>query len=152
MSVATPKKIVFNSRFDHGVDDKRRLQIPSKWRTEEEGFEFMVILWPKHQVGPCLRVMPMAEYHKLAETIESLPLNDPKRDPMSRIVFGNAETVVLDKTGRVCLPERMAKEAGIKRDVVLVGMNSRFEIWDAERHKSVHASDDVHRPAVFENL
>ena len=48
----------YNSCYRHGVDEKRRVQIPAKWRPEADGVELTIILWPKHQAGACLRVLP----------------------------------------------------------------------------------------------
>ena len=55
----------YNSSYRHGVDEKRRVSIPAKWRPEAEGTELTVILWPKHAAGVCLRVLPPEEMAKL---------------------------------------------------------------------------------------
>ena len=152
MSDAPNKKIFFNSKYTHGVDDKRRLQIPSKWRPEQEGFEFTVMLWPKHQVGMCLRVLPPEKLGELVAEIEKMPNSDPHKDVLRRVVGSNSEQVVLDKAGRICLPEKMAAAAGIKGEAVLVGLFERFEVWEPERYKLVEAADAVHQAKAFEMM
>lgn len=146
------KKIYFNSTYLHGIDEKRRLQIPSKWRPEEEGVEFTVMLWPKHQAGTCLRVLPPDKLEKLVAEIEAMPNSDPRKDVLRRVVGGNSEQVTLDKAGRICLPEKMATAAGIKSEALLVGMFERFEIWEPERYKQVEAADAVHQAKAFEMM
>jgi MraZ protein len=149
---APNKKIYFNSKYLHGIDEKRRLQIPAKWRPEEEGVEFTVILWPKHQAGTCLRVLPPDKLEKLVAEIEAMPNSDPRKDVLRRVVGGNSEQVTVDKAGRICLPEAMATAAGIKDQALLVGMFERFEIWEPERYKLVEAADAVHQAKAFEMM
>jgi len=146
------KKIIFNSKYLHGVDEKRRVQIPAKWRPAEDGVEFTVMLWPKHQAGTCLRVLPPDKLEKLVADIEAMSNSDPRKDVLRRMVGGNSEQVTVDKSGRICLPEGMASAAGIKGEALLVGMFERFEIWEPARYKLVEAADAVHQAKAFEMM
>ena len=150
VSDAPNKKIYFNSKFLHGIDEKRRLQIPAKWRPEQDGVELTVIVWPKHQAGTCLRVFPLEKLEKLVAEIEAMPSSDPRKDVLRRLVGGNSEQVTVDKSGRICLPEEMAAAAGIKNEARLVGMIEQFEIWEPTRYKLVEAADAVHQAKAFE--
>ncbi len=152
MSDATNKKIYFNSRYLHGVDEKRRLQIPAKWRPETDGIEFTVMVWPKHQAGTCLRVLPPDKLEKLVAEIEAMSNSDPRKDVLRRVVGGNSEQVTVDKAGRICLPEEMARAAGIKHEALMVGMLEQFEIWEPARYKHVEAADAVHQAKAFEMM
>ena len=152
MSDAPNKKIFFNSKYLHGMDEKRRVQIPAKWRPAEESVEFTVIAWPKHQAGTCLRVLPPDKLEKLVAEIEAMPNSDPCKDVLRRVVGGNSEQVTLDKAGRLCLPEQMVAAAGIKNEALLVGMFERFEIWEPARYKQVEAADAVHQAKAFEMM
>lgn len=150
MSDAPNKKIFFNSRFLHGLDEKRRLQIPAKWRPEEDGMELTVIVWPKHQAGTCLRVLPPDRREKLVADIEAMSNTDPRKDVLRRVIGGNSEQVTLDKAGRICVPDNMAQAAGIKSEALLVGQFEFFEIWEPARYKHVEAADAVHQAKAFE--
>ena len=152
MSEAPEKRIYFNSKYLHGIDEKRRLQIPAKWRPAEDGVEFTVIVWPKHQAGTCLRVLPPDKLEKLVAEIEAMPNADPRKDVLRRVVGGNSEQVTVDKAGRICLPEPMAAAAGITDEALLVGMFERFEIWEPSRFKLVEAADAVHQAKAFEMM
>ena len=152
MSDAPNKKIYFNYRYLHGVDEKRRLQIPAKWRSEADGVDFTVIVWPKHQAGTCLRVLPPDKLEKLVAEIEAMPNSDPRKDVLRRVVGCNSEQVTVDKAGRICLPEEMARAAGIKHEALLVGMLEQFEIWEPARYKHVEAADAVHQAKAFEMM
>jgi MraZ protein len=140
----------YNSCFRHGVDEKRRVQIPAKWRPEDVGTELTVILWPKHNVGACLRVLPPEKMAKLVADIDALPNSDPNKSVLKRRIGSKSAQVVLDKAGRICLPEDMARSAEIKGEAMLVGLLTSFEIWNPARYENVEAADEVHTPKAFE--
>jgi MraZ protein len=142
----------YNSTFKHGVDEKRRLQIPAKWRPEEEGVQLTMIVWPKHQAGTCLRVLPPEKMAKLAADIDGMPNSDPTKVILKRFVGSKSVQVTLDKAGRICVPDEMAGAAGIKDEAMLVGMIDRFEIWSPARYEQVEAMDAVLSPKAFEMM
>lgn len=139
----------YNSVYRHGVDEKRRLQIPAKWRPDDESVELTLMLWPKYKEGPCIRVLPPAEMAKLMSEIAAIPNTDPGKVVLKRIIGGGSVQLPVDKGGRICLPEAMAREAGISKEVVLVGLLDRFEIWSPERYEKVSASDAVLSQEAF---
>jgi MraZ protein len=139
----------YNSLYRHGVDEKRRVQIPAKWRPAELGTEFTLILWPKAKEGPCLRVLPPEEMAELMRDIDAMPNTDPSKVVLKRFIGSESVQVAVDKAGRVCLPEGMAVAAGIKDTAVLVGLLDRFEIWNPERFERVRSSDAVMAQEAF---
>src|SRR6516164_5769953 len=102
---ATVEPTYYNSIYRHGVDEKRRVQIPAKWRPSESGIELTVVLWPKTKEGPCLRVLPPQQMAALMNDIQSMPNSDPNKGVLKRFIGSGSEQVALDKTGRICLPE-----------------------------------------------
>ena len=142
----------YNSSYCHGVDDKRRIQIPAKWRPAKEGVEFTLILWPKSKEGPCLRVLPPQEMAELMRDIDAMPNGDPSKVVLKRFIGSESVQVALDKAGRICLPEEMAGAAGITDEAVLVGLLDRFEIWNPERFGKVRASDAVMAQEAFKMM
>ena len=137
----TQKTIRYNGKFPHGVDEKRRLQIPARWRPEEEGTELTLVVWPKHSAGVCLRVLPPAQIAQLMADIDAMPKGDEKRTYLKRVIGSESVQVTLDKSGRICLPDEMAQRADIKGEAMLVGLLDRFEIWSPERYEKVKAAD-----------
>lgn len=142
----------YNSIYQHGVDEKRRVQVPSKWRPTQPGFEFTVMVWPKHKAGACLRVLPPEEMAKLKKDIDALPNSDPSKVFLKRFIGGSSEQVSLDKGGRVCLPEGMAAAAGITDQAVMVGLLDCFEIWAPQRYEAVKAADAEFAARAFEMM
>jgi MraZ protein len=150
--MSSAKKIeptYYNSRFRHGVDEKRRVQIPSKWRPQKAGVELTVILWPREGVGHCVRVLPPAQMDRLMQSIDEMPNSDPKKVVLKRIIGSDSAQASVDKAGRICLPDEMTRHAGIKDEAVLVGLLDRFEIWNPERYEKVQAADAALAPDAF---
>lgn len=134
--------IYYHSQFRHGVDEKRRLQIPSKWRPGRPEAELTLILLPNGgQPDACLLVLPPSEMQALAQKIRSMPFAEEKTKALRRQLGSKSASVTLDKAGRICLPEAMAKAAQIEKEALLVGLVDRFEIWNPERYEKVDAAD-----------
>jgi len=140
---ANTEPTYYNSVYCHGIDEKRRIQIPAKWRPYEPGSELTLMLWPKDKEGPCLRVLPAGEMAQLMRDIDAMPNDDPNKVVLKRFIGSESVQVALDKAGRICLPEEMTQAAGIKDEAMLVGLLDRFEIWNPERYEKVRASDSV---------
>jgi MraZ protein len=139
----------YNSSYHHGVDEKRRLQIPAAWRPDTPSTEFTLVLWPKSKEGPCLRVLPPAQMAALMKDISAMPNSDPNKVVLKRFIGSESVQVPLDKVGRIILPEEMANAAGITDKAVLVGLLDRFEIWSPERYKRIKAADAVMAQEAF---
>jgi MraZ protein len=146
---ATTEPTYYNSLYRHGVDEKRRIQIPAKWRPPKPGTELTLILWPKAKEGPCLRVLPPQQMAKLVRDVDAMPNSDSNKVVLKRFIGSESVQVTLDKAGRICLPEKMATDAGISGEAVLVGLLDRFEIWSSERFERVKASDAVMAQEAF---
>src|ERR1700748_3260921 len=151
-SEGTGEPTYYNSLYKHGVDEKRRLQIPAKWRPTKENFEFTLIVWPKSKEGPCLRALPPEQMAKTLREIDAMPNSDPSKVVLKRFIGSESVQVALDKAGRVCLPDGMAAAAGIKDDAMLVGLLDRFEIWNPERYEKIRASDAVMAQEAFKMM
>jgi MraZ protein len=153
MEVIGPtERTYYNSIYRHGVDEKRRVQIPSMWRPAAGGMEFTLIVWPQSNDGACLRVLPPEQMAKLMAEINSMPNGDPKKTTLKRVIGGASVQVALDKGGRICIPEDMARVAGIVSEAVLNGLLDRFEIWNPERFDRRQAADAVLAGDAFKLL
>jgi len=148
-SKQSSEPIYYNSLYRHGVDEKRRVQIPAKWRTPETEV-LTLVLWPKGVMPEaCLLVLLPKEWEALVQKLKAMPFADPKAETLRRLLGKKSDRVTLDKGGRICLPEAMAKAAAIGKEAMLVGLLDRFEIWDPERYQSASAVDDELLPEAF---
>jgi MraZ protein len=148
-SAQVSEPIYYNSLYRHGVDGKRRIQIPAKWRSPEPEV-LTLILWPKGTLTEaCLLVLPPKEWTDLVEKLKVMPYSDPKAEALRRLLGRKSDRVTPDKAGRICLPEAMAQAATIGNEALLVGLVDRFEIWNPARYDSASAVDDQLLPEAF---
>jgi MraZ protein len=139
----------YNSLYRHGLDPKRRLQMPSKWRSEQGGDELTLVIWRQYSVGACLRVLPAAELARVRQAISSLPAGDPKKTALRHLIGADSEQVVLDSAGRILVPERMAEAAGLQGETVMVGLLDYFEIWNPDRYSRVRIFQEMQAEEAF---
>lgn len=125
---------MFQGKFEHTLDDKGRLAIPSPFRRKLEGEdaerESALTVTISDQ---CLAAYPREEWEKKLEMLAKLNQLDPKVMAFKRIFVGCAQECPLDKAGRILLPQDLRRDARIARDCVVVGQLDKLEIWGAER-------------------
>ena len=135
--------IFYQSLYRHGIDEKRRLQVPAKWRPASADVEFTLIPWPTGGwKEACLLVLPPQEREALVQKLKAMPYAESKAQALRRLLASKSDQVTLDKSGRLCLPEAMTKAVGIDKEAVLVGMFDRFEIWSPERYDLASKVDE----------
>jgi MraZ protein len=117
---------MFLGEFTHSLDSKGRLTIPARYReTLEAG-----LVVTRHPTDRCLMVFPMAEWEKVAQAVNNLPLADPRVSLLRRVLFSAAEDLVPDRQGRILLSQRLRDHAQIETDVLVVGMSKFIELWN----------------------
>ncbi len=119
---------MFMGEYNHTIDAKGRLIIPSKFR-EVLGDEFVVT---KGMDG-CLFVFDNSEWQTFAEKLRSLPMIDKDVRQFTRFFLAGAAAVEVDKQGRILIPSVLREFADITKDAVLIGVGSRIEIWSKDR-------------------
>lgn len=109
--------------YEHNLDAKGRLFIPAKLR-EELGSAFYLAMG----VDACLAIYPQATWDRFTEKFASLPMSQSK---VMRPLFANAVKCEPDSQGRIVVPQKLRKYAGLEKDVVILGVHNRAEIWSA---------------------
>lgn len=139
------ERISYKSLYRHGVDGKRRVQIPAKWRSKKGGDDFSVYLWrTEGQQFHCLMVLPLKTAIKLEAKLEEMSFGDPDAESLRRLLGANSDDVSVDAAGRICLPSELAKKAGISGECILVGLFDRFQLWNPDFYEQVEAVDQAH--------
>ena len=124
--------------YNHTIDAKGRLIIPSKYR-ETLGNEFVVT----KGLDGCLFVYDNAEWAAFEEKLKSLPLTNKDARRFVRFFLAGATLAEVDKQGRILVPGTLREFAELEKEVVLVGVGSRVEIWSKERWEDASSYDDV---------
>lgn len=126
---------MFRGRFEHGLDQKARLSVPSKFR------EILVTNYDERLVvtnfDNCLWAYPFSEWTKIEDKVSSLPQMKNEVKAFQRVFISSATECPIDRSGRILIPPTLREYAGIEKDVVLVGMITRIEIWSKERWTKV---------------
>ncbi len=112
------------------LDPKGRVSLPARFR---EAFTDGAVL-TLGQDG-CLFCFPRAEWEQRSREVRSRPLSDAEGRAYARIFFGKAEAVELDAQGRLLIPQRLRSEVGVGKEVVVLGVFDRMEIWDRQAHE-----------------
>lgn len=144
------KPIRYHFSYRHGVDEKRRVQLPAKWRKgKDDDTEFTVIVWPNGgQKDACLLVLPPHLMDALEGRLSGMSYADPAAVALRRLMGLNSDTVKL-KGGKLLLPEGLVKRVGIEKEVMMVGMVDRFEIWNPERFQAASEVDAAMQEEAF---
>ena len=121
--------ILFVDEYPRQLDDKGRFVIPAKVR-ELLGTKVNITRSPS---DPCIYVYTDEEWERISAEVTKLPVTtDRNAAAFVRMFYAKASVCEIDKQGRVTLDKRFIKHAGLEKDIVLVGVNSRLEIWDSE--------------------
>ena len=139
-------KVMFGGVSNLSLDPKGRIAIPAKYREMlADGYNRLVITLESAQ---CLLLYPELNWDNVRDKIQQLPTGShPLVKSYQRLVLGYAETIEMDKTGRILLPQALRNMVKLEKDLVLVGMGNRFELWDnakwlIETEKALSASSE----------
>ena len=134
---------MFMGEYNHTVDAKGRLIMPSKFR-EQLGDLFVVTAG----LDGCLYVYADEEWKAFEEKLYALPVSNPSARKFSRYFLASACTCEVDKQGRILLPAKLREMAHLKKDVVLAGVGSHIEIWDKAQWQEASTYDDLNELAM----
>lgn len=129
---------MFIGEYNHTIDTKGRLIVPSKFR-EQLGEEFVVT----KGLDGCLFVYADAEWKSFEEKLRSLPLTNASSRKFARFFLAGACACEVDRQGRILIPAILREFAGLEKDVTLVGVGNRVEIWNKALWSEKNQYDDM---------
>lgn len=118
---------MFTGEYQHAIDEKGRLIMPAKFR-EVLGEIFMIT----KGLDGCLFVYPQEEWKRLEEKLKNLPFTNKDARAFARFFFSGAVECEADKQGRILVNGNLREYAHINRDVVIIGVGTRIEMWAKE--------------------
>jgi MraZ protein len=133
--------------YAHSLDDKGRITIPVRFR-EDLGQHFLLTVG----LDGCLACYSSAEWSRLTERLKTLPMTNRDARAFVRLLLAGATEVDLDRQGRILIAPRLRLAAGIETEAVLVGLNTRVEIWAASRWQQYQSAAQDGFEAAAENL
>ncbi|MDK2877599.1 MAG: transcriptional regulator MraZ [Thermoanaerobacteraceae bacterium] len=138
---------MFMGQFQHSLDPKGRLIIPAKFR-ELLGDTFILT----KGLDRCLFVYPKDEWAVLEQKLKSLPFTQKDARAFIRFFFSGAVEIEMDKQGRILIPPQLREHARIDRDLVIIGVSNRAEIWSAEEWEAYNREASASYEEIAEKL
>ena len=119
----------FTSEFESKLDTKGRLVLPARIKAQlpsGEGDELVI----RRGFEPCLIIYPMVEFKKVFSKISGLSEFNEEYRKLQRNFFSGTATVELDANGRFVIPRNMLSYAQLEKDIILIGMGNKVEVWN----------------------
>jgi len=140
-------KLLFYGEYQHTVDSKGRVIIPSRFR---EGLGESFIL--TKGLDDCLFAYSRDEWSNLESKLKTLPLSSKDARAFIRFFFSGATECEVDKQGRILIPQNLRDYAGLEKDVCIIGVSTRVEIWDKAKWESYSSNEDLSPDKIAEKM
>lgn len=123
------------SKYDHKLDAKNRIAIPSEWRPSEGCC--LLLLESKRQGHPMIKALTHDKFKELVETINATDYTPAQKDMLVGKLHSDCLETAINGQGKMLVPKRMLERIGFSSDVKLVGRGGYFEIWRPELYDEV---------------
>ena len=133
--------------YHHNIDEKSRLIIPAKFRSEL-GERFVIT----KGLDKCLFVYSETEWNKLMQKVSSLQFTKKNVRAFERTFIGGASLIEFDKQGRINITSPLVHYANIKKECVIIGVSERLEIWSKEEFESYMNDNEDNLEQITENI
>lgn len=138
---------MFIGEYQHNLDDKGRLAVPAKFRSDLEKGAVVT-----RGIDECLFLYTKDEWNKLAIKLAELPISKANTRAFARLMLAGAMDVDLDKQGRIILPDYLRKYAGMEKKVIVAGLYNRLEIWDEDKWEKYKKGTEKESEKIAEQL
>lgn len=139
----------FLGQYLHAIDEKGRVPLPAKFRNGDASADFVAV----RGANRCLYLYPRAAWQPVFERLTKMRRNGPpdaRRQALA--VTANAADLVLDKQGRLTLPQNLMEVAGLEREALFVGAGEMIEIWSPSRFSEFMNPDELDYDRLAMNL
>ncbi|MFA5133843.1 MAG: division/cell wall cluster transcriptional repressor MraZ [Patescibacteria group bacterium] len=138
---------MFIGEYEHNLDEKGRLAIPAKFRSELQGG-----LVVTHGLDNCLFVYSLEAWKELAKKLATMSFTQKDKRAFNRLMFAGATDFIPDAQGRIVLPESLRKYAGLSKEAVITGVYDRLEIWNKASWEKYRADLESTGDEIAERL
>jgi len=149
MWVVFPQRMMkmFIGEFNHTVDAKGRINIPVKFREQLNETFYLT-----KGLDNCLFVFPEEEWRAFEAKLKSLPLTSKQARAFTRIFFGGATECAFDKQGRITVPQPLREYAVLEKDVKVIGVGTRVEVWSKETWEDYNDPENISYDEIAEQM
>ena len=142
---------MFYGEYQHTIDRKGRLILPSKFR-ETAKTNFIEKFFVTRGLDKCLFMFSEEEWRAQENKLKTLSFTKPQARTFNRLYFSGATEVVPDRQGRVIIPQYLKDFADIKKDVIVVGVSNRIEIWSKSAWQEFYTNSSSTFEEIAQNL
>ncbi len=122
---------MFYGEYEHSIDKKGRLIVPSKFRESFKEYDIEK-LYITRGLDKCLFMFTENEWKTQESKFKSVSFTKSEARKFNRMYFAGAIQIECDKQGRILIPKYLKDYAGIRRDVMIIGVSNRIEVWAKE--------------------
>lgn len=137
--------------YSHTLDDKDRFILPAKFREKVKTLK-QKGLYITRGLDSCLFILAQEAWQKLEDKLKDLSFTKQQSRSFNRLLFSGACEVMVDSQGRIAVPEYLKDFAGIKREIAIIGVADRIEVWDKDRWKQFYGNNKEKFEDMAENL
>ena len=138
---------MFIGEYEHNVDAKGRIIMPSKLR-EDIGERFIIT----KGLDGCLFAYSQTEWANFEEKLKALPLAQKNARNFVRFFLSGAVECEIDKQGRFLIPANLREHALLDKEVIIIGVGTRLEIWNKEAWKKYSSDENISADEIAENM
>ncbi len=138
---------MFFGEYDHSIDPKGRLNLPSKFRDK-----LSEVFYVTKGFDQCLFIYDEQEWGNFETKLKALPVTDKNARNFVRLFFAGAQETSADKQGRFVIPQNLRDYAHLEKDVVVIGVSSRIVVWDKEAWAHYSQNSDVSYDDLAERM
>ena len=138
---------MFYGEYQHSVDTKGRVIVPSRFR-EGLGDKFIIT----KGLDNCLFVYSLDEWSNLEAKLKTLPLSSKDARAFIRFFFSGATECEVDKQGRILVPANLREYAGLEKEIYIIGVSTRVEIWDKQKWEAYNSDDNLSADNIAEKM
>ena len=138
---------MFIGEYEHSVDAKGRVIMPAKLR-EDIGEKFIVT----KGLDGCLFAYSKTEWSNFEEKLKTLPLTNKNARDFVRFFLSGAVECEIDKQGRFLIPNNLREYATLEKEINIMGVGTRIEIWNRESWKKYSSSENISADDIAENM
>ncbi len=133
--------------YEHSLDVKGRLIMPAKLR-EDMGEKFIIT----KGLDGCLFGFSQTEWSNFEEKLKTLPLTNKNARDFVRFFLSGAIECEIDKQGRFLIASNLREYANMEKDVVIIGVGTRLEIWNRDKWKNYTSDENISADEIAENM
>jgi MraZ protein len=142
---------MFYGEYLHSIDRKGRLILPARFRDAAKG-NFIEKFFLTRGLDKCLFMLSEEEWRTQENKFKSVSFTKQESRTFNRLYFSGAVEIIPDKQGRVLIPQYLKDFAEIKKDVVIVGVSNRIEIWSKDKWQSFYGNSQKSFEEIAEKL